>query len=191
MVSTPRHSPLAWACVVALLLIAAWLWFAQDKGSAAIATAASALACAALIATPRERAPWLPARARALPRHLDFVPPLAAILSTPGYGLGWFHGANPFDEFVHLASGLLAGAVFAGFVMADGEPRTPARLAWLGLLFGVPFAVGWEAFEWAVGIVGGVTDTLSDIALTGGGAAVGAWAYAALAPRAARRERLG
>lgn len=181
-----RQSPLAWGLLLALLGVAAWLWFVPAKGSAALATVASALGCAAILLIPRERAPWLPARVRALPRRLDFAPVLAAILSTPGYGLGWFHGANPFDEFVHLASGLLAGAVFAGLVLADGAPRGAGRVAWLGLLFGAPLAVGWEAFEWAVGIVGGVTDTASDIVLTAGGAALGAWAYAALFPQHGR-----
>jgi len=163
--------------VALLLLAAAWLWFAEHKGSAAIAAAASSLACAALIATPRERAEWLPARLRALPRGLDVIPPLAALLSTPGYGLGWFHGANPFDEVVHLASGVLAGVLLAGLLLADGAPRSATGLAWHGLLGGLLLAIGWEAFEWAAGIIGGTSDTLSDIALTAGGAALGAWGY--------------
>jgi len=181
--ATVRHSPAAWACVGLLLLVAPWLWAAQGKGSAALATVLSALACAALIATPRERAPWLPARLRALTRDLDAVPPLAALLFTPGCGLGWFHGANPFDEVVHLSSGVLAGAVLAGLLLADGSPRAPRRLLLIGRLAGLPFAAAWEAFEWAVGIVGDAPDTLSDIALTASGVALGAWGYGRAAPR--------
>ncbi len=181
--TTIRQSPAALACVGLLLLVAAWLWAGQGKGSAAVATVLSGLACAALIATPRERATWLPARVRALPRDLDVVPPLAALLSTPSYGLGWFHGANPFDEVVHLASGVLAGAVLAGLLLADEAPRRPRRLLAIGLLAGLPFAGTWEAFEWVVGMVGDAPDTLSDIALTAGGMALGAWGYARAAQR--------
>src|SRR3712207_8169416 len=50
------------------------------------------------ILPPRERMETLPWRLRALPRSLDAAPVLAAVLSSPGYGLNWFYGANPYDE---------------------------------------------------------------------------------------------
>jgi uncharacterized protein YfiM (DUF2279 family) len=169
-----RHqSPFAWACLLALAGVALALWW-LDKRSAALGTAAGILGLLGVMLPPRERMAHLPMRIRRLPRGLDAAPVLATILSTPGYGLNWFHGANPYDEVVHLLSGLLAGAVFAGLVLADGKPRGRFRMALLGLLFGLPLAAGWEALEAVLGIIGNTTDTMSDIVLTTAGAAVGA-----------------
>ncbi len=168
-----RHSPFAWICLAALAGVAALLWW-LDKRSAAMGTVAGIAGLLGVILPPRERMPHLPARLRRLPRSLDAAPVLATILSTPGYGLNWFHGANPYDEVVHLVSGLLAGAVFAGLVLADGAPRTRRRMAALGLAFGLVLAIGWEVFEAATGIIGSTTDTVSDIILTTFGAALGA-----------------
>lgn len=169
-----RHqSPFAWACLAALAGVAVLLWMA-DKRSAALATALGIIGLLAVILPPRERMPHLPMRLRRLPRRLDAAPVLATILSTPGYGLNWFHGANPYDEVVHLVSGLLAGAVFAGLVLADGAPRARSRMAALGLVFGLALALAWEGFEAVLGIIGTASDTLSDILLTAGGGAMGA-----------------
>ncbi|WP_203076777.1 hypothetical protein [Falsiroseomonas ponticola] len=168
-----RHSPFAWACLAALAGVALLLW-GLDKRSAALGTAAGILGLLGIILPPRERMPHLSMRLRRLPRALDAAPVLATLLSTPGYGLNWFHGANPYDEVVHLVSGLLAGAVFAGLVLADGRPRGRRRLAALGLPFGLALACGWEGFEALLGIIGNTADTLSDIALTAGGAVLGA-----------------
>src|SRR3712207_8779673 len=80
------------------------------------------------ILPPRERMDTLHWRVRALPRSLDAAPVLAALLSSPGYGLNWFYGANPYDETVHLLSGGLSGAVFAALLQADGLPRTARQI---------------------------------------------------------------
>lgn len=169
-----RHqSPFAWACLGALLGVAALLWMV-DKRHAAMGTVAGIVGLLGVILPPRERMPHLPMRLRRLPRSLDAAPVLATLLSTPGYGLNWFYGANPYDEVVHLVSGLLAGAVFAGLVRADGIPRTAWTLLRLGIAFGLALGLGWEAFEWATGLIGTATDTISDIILTAAGAALGA-----------------
>lgn len=168
-----RQSRLAWACLAALAGVALLLWW-LDRRSAALATILAMLGLLAVILPPRERMPHLPMRLRRLPRSLDAAPVLATILSTPGHGLNWFHGANPYDEVVHLVSGLLAGAVFAGLVLADGTPRRPARMATLGLVFGIALALGWEGLEALLGIIGDTTDTISDAILTTLGAAIGA-----------------
>lgn len=168
-----HHSPFAWISLAALAGVALTLWM-LDKRSAALGTAAGILGLLGVILPPRERMSHLPMRLRRLPRGLDAAPVLATILSTPGYGLNWFHGANPYDEVVHLVSGLLAGAVFAGLVLADGVPRSRRRMAWLGLPFGLALALGWEAFEAVLGIIGNTRDTVSDIILTAAGAVAGA-----------------
>ena len=181
-----RHSWLAWTSLAALAGVAAWLW-AIDKRGAAEGTAAALVGCLALVLPPRERMETLPWRLRALPRTLDAAPVLAALLSSPGYGLNWFYGANPYDETVHLLSGGLAGVVFAALLQADGLPRATGRLATLGAVFGLGLGAAWEVFEWATGLIGDWTDTWTDVALT----ATGATLAAALAGAARPRGRSG
>jgi hypothetical protein len=121
--------------------VAVWFW-SMDRRGAAMGTAAALVGCLGLILPPRERMATLPWRLRALPRSLDAAPVLAALLSSPGYGLNWFYGANPYDEAVHLLSGALAGAVFAALLLVDGKRRTAARLAAAGAAFGLASAPG-------------------------------------------------
>jgi hypothetical protein len=182
-----RHSPFAWACLAALAGMAVWFW-SLEKHSAAEGTVAALAGCLGLILPPRERMETLPWRVRALPRSLDAAPVLAALLSSPGYGLNWFYGANAYDETVHLLSGALAGAVFAALLQADGLPRTARRLAVLGAVFGLGLGSAWEVFEWTTGLIGDWTDTWTDVALTALGATI-ASALAGLARR--RRGRPG
>ncbi|MBP0492698.1 hypothetical protein [Roseomonas indoligenes] len=166
-----RHSPLAWASLLALLAMAAWFW-TLHKGNAAGGTALAALGCFGLILPPRERMAALPRRLRALPRRLDAVPALASLVSSPGYGLNWFYGENPYDEVVHLVSGGLAGAVFLALLTADGRPRDRLHLILAAALFGVNLGTIWEAFEYGTHLIGDWTDTWTDVALTTFGAAL-------------------
>jgi hypothetical protein len=165
-----RHqSRLAWACLLAVVGMIVFLWM-QDKHRAATGTAAALVGCLGLILPPRERMGVLPWRLRALPRALDAAPVLGTLLSSPGYGVNWFYGANPYDEVVHLVSGALAGAVFGTLLAVDGRQRGAGRLVLLGLGFGLALAIGWELFEWATGLIGGWRDTWTDVALTAAGA---------------------
>ncbi len=179
-----RHSWFAWACLAAMAAVAAWFWWLDRRG-AAMGTVAALAGCLGLILPPRERMAALPWRLRALPRGLDAAPVLAALLSSPGYGLNWFYGANPYDEVVHLVNGALAGAVFAALLQADRRPRAAGRLAVAGTAFGLGLGVAWEVFEWAVDLIGHWTDTWTDVALT----TLGATFAAVLA--GARRARPG
>ncbi|MGG5819715.1 hypothetical protein [Falsiroseomonas sp. HW251] len=167
-----RHSRFAWACLTALLGVVAWLWLEQ-KHRAAQGTLAALLGCLGLILPPRERMATLPWRIRALPRRLDAAPVLATLLSSPGYGVNWFYGANPYDEIVHLLSGMLAGAVLGALVAADGRPRAAAGLVLIGAGAGLALGVGWEIVEWALSLIGDALDTASDIALTTSGVVIG------------------
>ena len=178
-----RQSRFAWACLAALLGVIGWLWL-EDKRSAAMGTVAALAGCLGLMLPPRERMRALPWRLRALPRQLDAAPVLATLLSSPGYGVNWFYGANPYDEIVHLLSGVLAGAVFGALLAVDGRPRTASRLALFGVGFGLALGVGWEAVEWALSLIGDAVDTMSDIALTAAGVAIGTswWGRRPVAP---------
>ncbi len=168
-----RQSRLAWACLVALAAVAACFWV-LDKRSAAQGTGAALAGCLGLLLPPRERMPVLPWRLRALPRGLDAAPVLATLVVSPGYGLNWFYGANPYDEAVHLLNGALAGAVFAALLGADGRSRGTWARAAAGAAFGLGLGVAWECFEWATGLIGDWTDTWTDVVLTTGGATVAA-----------------
>jgi len=166
-----RQSPAAWAALLLLVLMAAWFDH-LEKGNAAGGTLLAALGCLGLILPPRERMGVLPRRVRALPRFLDAAPVLATLISSPGYGLNWFYGQNPYDEIVHLLSGILAGAVFLGLLRSDGRVRGARRLVLLCAVFGLGLAVAWEVFEWATGLIGDTVDTVTDILLTAGGSAI-------------------
>lgn len=135
-----RQSPVAWACLGILAGVIAAFWLI-GKHQAAYGTLAALAGCLGLILPPRERMEALPWRIRKLPRHLDAVPVLATLLSSPGYGVNWFYGANPYDEVVHLVSGLLAGALAGSLLAVDGQPRKTTRLALLGAGCGIALGV--------------------------------------------------
>lgn len=168
-----QQSPFAWACLAVLVGVIAIFW-SIDKHQAAYGTFAALVGCLGLILPPRERMNVLPWRIRKLRRQLDAVPVLATLLSSPGYGVNWFYGANPYDEVVHLVSGLLAGAVVGSLLAADGRTRKVRQLALLGAGFGIALGTSWEIFEWATGLIGDWTDTWTDIALTASGLMLGA-----------------
>ncbi|WP_458097051.1 hypothetical protein [Roseomonas sp. WA12] len=167
-----RQSPFAWACLLALAAMAAWFWV-LDKRNASMGTIVAMVGCLGLILPPRERMDLLPWRLRELPRGLDAAPILATLVSSPGYGLNWFYGANLYDEVVHLLSGGLAGAVFGALLLADGRPRGVGHLLLAGTVFGLNLGTFWEVFEYVTRLIGDWSDTWTDVALTTAGAALG------------------
>lgn len=185
-----RHSRLAWACLAVLGATAAWFWMLGQRG-AALGTAGALLGCLGLVLPPRERMGVLPWRLRALPRILDAAPVLATLISSPGYGLKWFYADNLYDEAVHFLNGILAGAVLAALLLADGRPRGRRRLAVLGAVGGLLLGSGWEVFEWLTGLIGDWTDTWTDVVLTATGTVLGAVLFPLLHHRRARTPRPG
>jgi hypothetical protein len=184
-----RQSRFAWLCLAALAAMALWFW-SLDKASAAMGTLAALAGCLGLILPPRERMAILPWRLRRLPRALDAAPVLGTILTSPGYGLNWFYGVNPFDEVVHLVNGALLGAVFGALLLADGKPRSTWAMALRGLAFGIVLSILWEGFEAATNLIGNWTDTWTDVALTTLGATLAAMASASLPFAAGARDGL-
>jgi hypothetical protein len=170
-----RQSRFAWASLAVLLGIGVF-YAATGRVGPAIGTIGAVAGLLALVLPPRERMPRLPPRLRALPRRCDAAPVLGTILSSPGYGLGWFYGPNPYDEIVHLLNGLLIGLVLAEFVLQDGRRRDRRGFILRATAAGLALAVGWEAFEWLTGLIGHAVDTVTDIALTTLGTTLGALA---------------
>lgn len=170
------HSPLAWLSLATLAVIAIWMG-AVGKHQAALGTAAALLGCLGLILPPRERMKRLPQSIRSLPRSLDATPVLGTILSTPGYSLGWFYGANAYDEMVHLVNGCLVGAVLIALLRSKCLPPSRRDIVLTICLWTALIGCGWELFEWATGLIGNWTDTWTDVALTAlGGTLAGALA---------------
>jgi hypothetical protein len=174
-----RQAPLAWAGMLALAGLATWL-AAIGREGAAQGVWASFAGCLALILPPRERMRLLPGVLRRLPRHCDAAPVLASLLSGAGYGFDLFNRPGPYDEVVHLASGVLAGMVLVALL-----GRRKLALAAAGLAL----AVGWEAFEWLVGIIGTWRDTWTDVVLTASGVLAGMFTVSAPPSRSARARR--
>ena len=179
-----RQSGLAWFLLLLLAAMSAWFW-SLDKRNASMGVLVSLVGCLGLILPPRERMAVLPARLRALPRALDCTPILATLLSSPGYGLNWFYGENPYDEIVHLFSGAMAGAVFVALLLADGRSRRSGWIILAGAGFGLLLGCFWEVFEAITGLIGDFTDTWTDILLTTLGATVAAMVLARRATQAA------
>lgn len=179
-----RQSWFAWVALLALGGMAVWFW-RLDHRSAATGTLAALVGCLGLILPPRERMAILPRPIRALPRSLDATPVLATLLVSPGFGLNWFYGANPYDEVVHLLNGALAGAIFVALREWRGPRGGAWRLIGEGVLFGLILGSAWEVFEAVTGLSGDWTDTWTDAALTTGGAAIAGLVAGWRAPRPA------
>jgi hypothetical protein len=168
-----RQSRFAWACL-AVLLGFGLFYAATGRLGPAVGTIGAVAGLVALLLPPRERMARLPPRLRTLPRRCDAAPVLGTILSSPGYGLGWFYGPNPYDEIVHLLNGLLMGLVLADWVLQDGRWRDRRGFVLRMTGAGLALAAGWEVFEWATGLIGNAVDTVTDILLTTLGATLGA-----------------
>jgi hypothetical protein len=168
-----RQSWFAWLSLFALAATAAWFW-SIDHRSAAHGTLVALVGCLGLILPPRERMAVLPAPVRALPRSLDAAPVVATLLVSPGFGLNWFYGANPYDEVVHLLNGVLAGAVFVALREWRALRDDAWRLIGETLAFGLVLGSAWEVFEALTGLGGDWTDTWTDAALTTAGAGLAA-----------------
>ena len=100
---------------------------------------------------------------------------LAAIVNTAGYVFGLWHEQTPFDEIVHAFTAFAGMAAAGGMVLKPHlQPRS--GLFWRAAAIALVIGLAWEAFEWAVGIIGDLRDTSIDLLMD----VVGAVAAAAL-----------
>ena len=125
-----------------------------------------------------------------LPSLFSLLFLIAGGVNAAGYVFNLWHQPTIFDEAVHAATSFTVMAA-AGWLMlgrtrltATGERgRFVLAVTGLGLLLGL----GWELFEWIIGIIGSRHDTIVDLAMDG----IGAVAAALFCAWALNRNRAG
>lgn len=122
-----------------------------------------------------------------LPSLFTFLFTLAAAINAAGYVWELWHSPFWFDEAVHVFTPFAIVSAI-GWLMVfrgDAAPRAaPWRYVGKILLIGLAIGGLWEAFEWAIGIIGSVQDTAMDLVMD----VIGAALAAALCFTAARSE---
>lgn len=116
---------------------------------------------------------WAACAAVAIVVHLfrDKLPPFfglmltsAALVNAAGYVFNLWHQQTLFDESVHaFTTFAVMGAAGWFWLPATHRPSTRFFL-WFGVA-GVLAGVAWEIFEWAIGIIGDLRDTLIDLVM--------------------------
>lgn len=114
---------------------------------------------------------------------LAFLVAAAAAVNAAGYVLGLWHDETIFDEVVHFFTSFALMAALGTALIRRGlagafTNRMFLTFGALGLLLGLL----WEAVEWAIGIIGGRTDTLLDLAMDLAGAVAAAALVSRLTP---------
>lgn len=92
---------------------------------------------------------------------------LAALINGAGYAFTLWHDRTAFDEAVHCYTSF-------AIVAAVGRYAFPRSSSLALIIFGIAIGVGWEIFEWAIGIIGDPYDTMGDLLMDGLGAALAA-----------------
>ena len=109
-------------------------------------------------------------------------------LDIGGNMLGLYESVELFDDILHLANWLLLAAAFI-MILRGSRPTTRLGLVAAGGGFGSFLIVLWELLEYVVAKTGTTRlfltyeDTVVDLALSTGGAVVGAAVVAFLVPR--------
>lgn len=125
-----------------------------------------------------------------LPALFTFLFTLVAAINASGYVFNLFATPVWFDEFVHVITPFAIVAALA-WLLIDRDAAYPIasptayflKIALLGIAIGL----GWEGFEWLVGIIGTVHDTLIDLAMDTAGAVLAAF-FCLAAARSSKAE---
>lgn len=179
----------------AVLLVAALAALILGDVRAAVVLGLFLVAAAGFLAT-RDR----------LPSLFDLLFVLAALVNAAGFAFGWYEAVPGYDEGAHafttfavtLAFGSLA---YGKMTRAFREHRAIFAVAIASL--GTAVGALWEIAEWgfdrlfSTGLLGGIDDTISDLAFDAAGATVAALVSAwllhgrewSLRPRAALEAR--
>lgn len=90
---------------------------------------------------------------------------IAAAVNAAGYLLTLWHDETVFDEVVHFYTSFAAIAALGWLALENGWlPSAASRFVAL-VACGIVLGLAWEAFEYAIGIIGNRHDTLVDLAM--------------------------
>jgi hypothetical protein len=106
------------------------------------------------------------------PILFDLVFALAALLAAIGYTAGFLESVAYYDKVTHTFMTFSVSLAFFFLFYARSVPRRRA-ISLATSVFTLGFTVGalWEVFEWSTGIGGGgLSDTITDLIVDGGGA---------------------
>jgi hypothetical protein len=127
-----------------------------------------------------------------LPELFVLLVVMAGVLNAAGYVLGLWNETTPFDEFVHLFTSF-AGCAAVGWLILVRTQMVQAgqrgKLVLVVLAIGIVLGLLWEVFEWAIGIIGGVEDTMIDLLMDSLGAVAAALFCAFIARRQENRSK--
>jgi hypothetical protein len=105
---------------------------------------------------------------KALPPFFGLLLTVGASVNTAGYVQGLWHERTPFDEIVHGFTAF-AGMAAAGWFVLRRRSQL-VGLFWKAALIGLLVGLAWEGFEWAIGIMGDLRDTIIDLVMDTAGA---------------------
>ena len=103
-----------------------------------------------------------------LPSLFTFLFTLVAAINAAGYVFNLFKTPFWFDEFVHVITPFAVVAALAWLLIRrdNAQPRRNTGSYFIKIvLLGIVIGLLWEGFEWLIGIIGTVQDTLIDLTM--------------------------
>lgn len=155
----------AYALTAASLVAAVWLALLGKWYEAAIM--AGFVVAAVVFGRSRDR----------LPSVFTFLFTLAAAINAAGYVLELWDSPVWFDEAVHVFTPFAVVAAIGWLMVKRGDTAADVRpWRYIGKILLIGFSIGvlWEGFEWAIGIVGSLRDSVIDLVMDMIGAALAA-----------------
>ena len=153
-----------WTALFVTAGAAAWAVWALINAQFGIAAAMAAVAGFGVALTvPRNR----------LTPLLRLFLLCAVFVNAAGYALNLWKEGTAFDELMHAFTSFAVTAGVAWLLLSRTSlisGRRTGRLVAVALAIGVALGILWEIFEWLIGIIGSVEDTLADLAMDGIGA---------------------
>lgn len=101
---------------------------------------------------------------------LTFLLITAAGVNAAGYLLGLWHDETIFDEAVHFFTTFAITAAIGTALVRSGMLQATSRIYLVVPALGLLLGLSWEVIELIIGIIGGRTDTLFDLAMDLAGA---------------------
>lgn len=104
--------------------------------------------------------------ARQLPNLFDLLFAIAALLNAAGWVWGLFYVPGPYDEIVHAFTTFSIALALSFLVYSSMLPTfRHHRLLYVLTIasFGIAIGALWEIFEWLIGVINDLDDTISDL----------------------------